>query len=142
MVAGAGGSGGRGQQPHRLQVARALPARGRAGPARSLLTTPCIPNRTPPERDRAIIALRRLRMTAAEIAEVLEMALSTVAAVLTGTRATSGYHARRYSRGWEYVHVCVDDATRPAYAEVLPDERVETAAGFLERAVAGTPGRR
>ena len=44
------------------------------------------------------------------------------------------YPARRYSLGWEYVHVCVD-AMRLAYAEVLPDER-ETAAGFLERAVA------
>ena len=37
--------------------------------------------------------------------------------------------------GWEFVHVCVDDATRLAYAEVLPDERGETAAGFLGRAV-------
>ena len=38
--------------------------------------------------------------------------------------------------GWEYAHVCVDDHTRLAYAEVLADERKETAAGFLERAVA------
>jgi Integrase core domain len=38
--------------------------------------------------------------------------------------------------GWEFVHVCVDDATRLAYAEVLSDERGETAAGFLRRAVA------
>jgi hypothetical protein len=27
--------------------------------------------------------------------------------------------------GYEYVHVCVDDATRLAYVEVLPDERPE-----------------
>ena len=38
--------------------------------------------------------------------------------------------------GWEFVHVAVDDATRLAYAEVLSDERGETAAGFLRRAVA------
>jgi transposase InsO family protein len=141
-----------------------------------------IPHRTPLERERAIVALRHLRMTAAEIAELLGMALSTVSAVLrrvglgrlsrlapaeppnryerrragellhvdvkrlgriarpghrvTGTRATRGYHRRRYSLGWECVHVCVDDATRLAYAEVLPDERAESAAGFLERAVA------
>lgn len=38
--------------------------------------------------------------------------------------------------GWEFLHVCVDDATRVAYAEVLPDERGPTATGFLERAVA------
>jgi transposase InsO family protein len=38
--------------------------------------------------------------------------------------------------GWEFVHVCVDDATRLAYAEVLPDEKATTAAAFLRRAVA------
>jgi transposase InsO family protein len=38
--------------------------------------------------------------------------------------------------GWEFVHVCVDDATRLAYVEVLEDEKATTAAGFLRRAVA------
>ena len=38
--------------------------------------------------------------------------------------------------GWEYVHVCVDDATRLAYVEVLDDEKGHTTAGFLRRAVA------
>ena len=38
--------------------------------------------------------------------------------------------------GWEYLHVCIDDASRVAYAEVLPDERGVTCAAFLERAVA------
>jgi len=37
--------------------------------------------------------------------------------------------------GWEYVHVCVDDATRLAYVEVLENEQGATAAGFLRRAV-------
>src|ERR1019366_6237135 len=41
-----------------------------------------IPHRTPCDRVQAIAALRRLHMTAAEIAEVLAMALSTVSAVL------------------------------------------------------------
>jgi len=41
-----------------------------------------IPHRTPADRVQAIAALRRLHMTAAEIAEVLCMALSTVSAVL------------------------------------------------------------
>ncbi len=34
------------------------------------------------------------------------------------------------------MHVCVDDATRLAYAEVLQDEKAATAIGFLRRAVA------
>ncbi len=38
--------------------------------------------------------------------------------------------------GWEFVHVCVDDATRLAYVEVLDDEKATTAAAFLARAVA------
>jgi transposase InsO family protein len=41
-----------------------------------------IPHKTPPERVKAIVRLRRLRMTAAQIAIALEMALSTVSAVL------------------------------------------------------------
>ena len=38
--------------------------------------------------------------------------------------------------GWEYVHVAVDDHSRLAYAEVLPDEKATTAIGFLRRALA------
>jgi transposase len=41
-----------------------------------------VANRTPDDRVAAIVALRRLRMTAAEIAETLGMALSTVSVVL------------------------------------------------------------
>ncbi|MGH3015723.1 MAG: integrase core domain-containing protein, partial [Gaiellaceae bacterium] len=35
----------------------------------------------------------------------------------------------------EFVHVAVDDHSRLAYAEVLPDERATTAIGFLRRAL-------
>jgi transposase InsO family protein len=38
--------------------------------------------------------------------------------------------------GWECVHIAIDDATRLAYAEVLPDEKALTAIAFLRRAVA------
>ncbi len=41
-----------------------------------------VANRTAPDRVAVIVALRRLRMTAAEIAETLTMPLSTVSAVL------------------------------------------------------------
>lgn len=36
--------------------------------------------------------------------------------------------------GYDYVHVAIDDHTRIGYAEVLPDEKGATAAGFLTRA--------
>lgn len=51
-----------------------------------------------------------------------------------GHRVTGRRQHRSRGIGWEYLHVAIDDATRAAYVEVLPDERGETAAGFLERA--------
>jgi transposase InsO family protein len=36
--------------------------------------------------------------------------------------------------GYDFIHVAVDDHTRIGYAEVLPDEKGTTAAGFLTRA--------
>ena len=38
--------------------------------------------------------------------------------------------------GYEFVHAAIDDHTRLAYAEIHPDERAETCAGFLLRAAA------
>ncbi|HVE93449.1 MAG TPA: IS481 family transposase [Acidimicrobiales bacterium] len=43
---------------------------------------------------------------------------------------------RSNGAGWEAVNVCVDDATRLAYVEVLPNELAVTTVGFLERAIA------
>jgi len=148
-------------------------------------------NATPADRLEAIASLRRLRLTGPEIAETLEMATSTVSAVLKriglgklsrlgpaepvrryekirpgelihidvkklgrigphgaghrmlgrswakdGRTRTDSEGVRRLQTGWERVHVCVDDATRLAYVEVLPDEKATTAIGFLRRAVA------
>jgi transposase InsO family protein/transposase len=42
---------------------------------------------------------------------------------------------RRLTTGWEYVHIAIDDCTRLAYAEVLPNEKATTAIGFLRRAI-------
>jgi transposase InsO family protein len=147
-----------------------------------------VANRTPADRVAAIVALRRLRMTAAEIAETLTMPLSTVSAVLKRQgmgrlgligleqpvryerskpgelvhidvkklgriQGGAGWRVRdrkqHYNRtfidrdghrrntvGWEYVHIAVDDHSRLAYAEVLPNEKATTAVGFLRRAVA------
>ena len=38
--------------------------------------------------------------------------------------------------GWEFVHVAIDDASRLAYAEVLPNERSPSSTSFLRRSVA------
>jgi transposase InsO family protein len=38
--------------------------------------------------------------------------------------------------GWEYVHVCIDDASRLAFSQILPDEKKESAVAFLKAAVA------
>lgn len=147
-----------------------------------------VANGTPEDRVQAIAALRKLALTGPEIAELLEMATSTVSAVLKRiglgklSRLEPKEPARRYEKqrpgelihidvkklgrieggaghrimgrktrrtktrrdsdgidrrqvGYECVHVCVDDCTRLAYVEVLPDEKAATAIGFLRRAV-------
>ena len=146
-----------------------------------------VANRTPKERVELIVGLRKLRFTAAEIAELLAMALSTVSGILrrlglgrlgrigleqpvryersrpgelvhidvkrlgriqggAGKRVRDGLRKhynptrtdaegrRRLTVGWEFVHIAVDDHSRLAYAEVLPDEKTQTAIGFLRRA--------
>jgi transposase InsO family protein len=146
-----------------------------------------VANRTDPRMEQLLGALRRLRFTAPELADLLGMPCSTVSAVLkrlgmgklgrlgiepavryerarpgelihidvkklgriaggAGKRFTGpqGRDRRRYTdaagvprgtRGWDAVHVAIDDATRLAYAEVLADEKATTAAGFLRRAI-------
>jgi transposase InsO family protein/transposase len=144
-----------------------------------------VANRTSEDRVQAIAAIRRLRFTGAQIAELFEMPETTVSGILTriglgrlgrlglepalryerrrpgellhidvkklgrigpkgaGHRVTGskrgqanrGHNGKR-TAGWEFVHVCVDDATRLAYVEVLGDEKAATAIGFLRRALA------
>jgi transposase InsO family protein len=50
-------------------------------------------------------------------------------------RPTAKDGVRRGVTGWDAVHVAIDDATRLAYAEVLPDEKAATAVAFLRRAI-------
>ena len=51
-----------------------------------------------------------------------------------GHRATGNRLPSSTGPGWEYVHVCIDDHSRVAYAEVLPNECKESAVAFLPRA--------
>jgi transposase len=136
-------------------------------------SAPCsCPHATPEDRVQAIVALRRLRLTGAEIAEALAMAETTVSGILKrigmgrlgrlgleperryersrpgelvhvdvkklgriirpGHRVTGRRFDRRDQgkKGWEFVHIAIDDATRLAYVEVLEDERAPTAVAF------------
>jgi transposase InsO family protein len=52
---------------------------------------------------------------------------------ITGDR--TGQSNRR-GVGWEFVHVCIDDASRVAFSQIKPDERKRSAVAFLEAAVA------
>ncbi len=55
-----------------------------------------------------------------------------------GHRITGDRTGQSNSRGvgWEYVHVCIDDASRLAFAEIKKDERKGSAVAFLKAAVA------
>jgi len=101
-----------------IRCARKWVARYRADRQFGLLDRPSTPshvaNRTPEDRVQAIAALRRLRFTGPEIAEVLGMTLSTVSGILTriglGKLGRLGLEpARRYERArpGELVHVDV-----------------------------------
>ncbi|HSM20258.1 MAG TPA: IS481 family transposase [Hyphomicrobiales bacterium] len=45
-------------------------------------------------------------------------------------------HGKAWGAGWEFVHVCIDDCSRIAFSQILPDERKQSAVAFLEAAVA------
>ncbi len=56
-----------------------------------------------------------------------------------GHRITGRYPGavnRHHGIGWEFVHVCIDDASRVAFVRILADQRKESAVAFLEAAVA------
>ncbi len=56
---------------------------------------------------------------------------------ITGDRTRqSSPRGRREGAGWEHLHVAVDDASRLAYTELLPDDRTPSALAFLNRALA------
>jgi transposase InsO family protein len=139
-----------------------------------------IPNRTARRVEIVIERLRRLRMTSTTIAAKLDMAVSTVGAVLARlglhrlSRLAPPEPPNRYCRrhpgelihvdikklgrfrrpghrvtgrtapgstantgaGWECCHVAIDDTSRVAYVEILPDQTAKTTVGFLERAIA------
>jgi transposase InsO family protein len=55
-----------------------------------------------------------------------------------GHRITGDRTGQSNSRGigWEFVHVSIDDASRLAFSQILPDEKAVSAVAFLKVAVA------
>ena len=55
-----------------------------------------------------------------------------------GHRITGDRSGQSNTRGigWEYVHVCIDDRSRLAFSQIMPDERKQSAVAFLKAAVA------
>ncbi len=54
-----------------------------------------------------------------------------------GHRITGDRTGQSNSRGvgWEYVHVCVDDASRTAFTDIFPDEKAVSAVAFLKACI-------
>jgi transposase InsO family protein len=133
---------------------------------------------TPLEAVARIEALRRQRLTAAQIARETGVSKATVSRILrrlglnrlkaleppepvrryerehpgelihidikklgkigsVGHRITgrkTGIVNRHLGIGWEFVHVCIDDASRIAFSRVMKDQRKESAVAFLKAA--------
>jgi transposase InsO family protein len=55
-----------------------------------------------------------------------------------GHRITGDRTGQSNSRGigWEFVHVAIDDASRLAFSQILPDEKKQSATAFLKAAIA------
>lgn len=54
-----------------------------------------------------------------------------------GHRVTGDRSGQSNGRGvgWEFVHVCIDDASRIAFSQILPDEKASSAVPFLKAAI-------
>jgi transposase InsO family protein len=56
---------------------------------------------------------------------------------ITGDRKRqSNARSRGEGPGWEFVHVCIDDASRIAFSQIKPDEKKRSAVAFLKAALA------
>jgi len=166
-----------------LRTARKWIGRHRRGGERRHYDRSSAPRRCPRKvagpRVAEIEQLRRQRMTGPAIARTLDMARSTVGAILrrlglgklaalepkpeviryerskpgemihldikklgkirgVGHRFAPrgpGMHGNK-GHGWDFLHVCVDDASRLAYTEILPSEGQTDTTAFLQRALA------
>ena len=135
------------------------------------------PSATPEVLRRAILALRRERLTLVNIATQLQLSRSTIARIakagglsrlsklepapvyrryerrepgellhldskklgrigIVGHRITGDRRKRAHEVGWDYLHVAIDDHSRVAYAQILPEEDANCTVAFLRAAAA------
>ena len=52
-----------------------------------------------------------------------------------GCRITGNRRGRIHRAGWEYIHVAIDDHSRIAFSQILPDQKAHSAAAFLRAAL-------
>jgi transposase InsO family protein len=107
-----------------LQVSRATVARicARAGLNRLSKLDPPLP----------VVRYERARP-----GELLHLDIKKLGRILrVGHRITGQRIETHRDAGWEHVHVAIDDASRVAYCQVLPDEEAVSASAFLRAAVA------
>lgn len=78
-----------------------------------------------------------VRYERAQPGELLHLDIKKLGRILrVGHRITGQRIETHRDAGWEYVHVAIDDASRVAYSQVLPDEEGLSASAFLRAAVA------
>ena len=59
---------------------------------------------------------------------------------VAGHRATGDHQAgRSYRAGWDFLHVCIDDASRLGYTEILSIERKEDSTPSCSALSPGSP---
>jgi transposase InsO family protein len=107
-----------------LSLSRATVARicGRAGLQRLSRLEPAAP------------VVRYERASAGELLHLDVKKLGRITQI--GHRITGDRRDKVNGAGWDYVHVAIDDASRVAYSQVLPDEEAQSASAFLRAAVA------
>lgn len=82
-------------------------------------------------------AMPVLRYERARPGELLHLDIKKLGRIVrVGHRITGNPRDHVAGAGWEYVHVAIDDTSRVAYAQVLPDETVDSAIVFLRAAIA------
>lgn len=77
------------------------------------------------------------RYERAEPGELLHLDVKKLGRIIkVGHRISGDRRIRSREAGWDYVHVAIDDCSRVAYAQILPEEDANCCVGFLRAAVA------